>query len=208
MAKDPSLDAAYALNGTDDVRDLYQAWADSYDTGFAAGQGYQLPQLVAQAYVDAGGAGPVLDVGAGTGLVGQELARHGIGPIDAVDLSADMLRVARCKGIYRNLIEADINAPLPVDDPYAGIVSAGTFTLGHVGPDGIITLLDWAAPGTLFVISVNARHYVSAGFAGVMAELSSELTDQGIHDVPIYDPARCDPDHRADTARLLIFRKG
>ena len=36
---------------------------------------------------------PVLDAGAGTGLVGQALASHGFAHIEALDLSATMLEV-------------------------------------------------------------------------------------------------------------------
>ncbi len=205
MTDDPSLKAAYALNGTDDVRDLYEAWADTYDTGFAADQGYQLPKQVARAYAAHGGIGPVLDVGAGTGLGAAALAQHGISPIDGVDLSPEMLAVAAKKGIYRNLIEADITRPLPGRPTYKGIVSAGTFTLGHVGPQGLGMLLDGAASGTLFVVSVNAQHFESAGFAGFIENVARQITGLLFEDVRIYDD-RADAAHQNDTARLLIFR--
>lgn len=205
MSKEPSLDSAYALETKDDVKTLYQAWADTYDTGFALDQGYQIPAEVARIYQDIGGTGPVLDVGAGTGLVGAEMAKCGIGPVDGVDLSPEMLRVAATKGVYRNLIEADITQPLPGAPRYAGIVSAGTFTLGHVGPEGIATLLDGAAPQTLFVISVNARHFETAGFADLLDHIGPRITDLRFEDIRIYDD-RCDPVHRDDIARLLIFR--
>ena len=205
MTDEPSLKAAYALQGNADVKDIYENWADTYDTGFAADQGYQLPKEVATAYAENGGSGPVLDVGAGTGLVAAELRARGIDPIDAVDLSPEMLAVAEAKGLYRSVIEADITRPLPGTPHYAGIVSAGTFTLGHVGPEGIRTLLDGAAPGTLFVISVNAQHFESAGFAAFLDEVAEQITDLRLKDVRIYDE-RADEAHQKDIARLLIFR--
>lgn len=205
MTDEPSLKAAYALQGNADVKDLYEAWADTYDTGFAADQGYQLPKEVATAYAENGGRGPVLDVGAGTGLVAEELRGLGIDPIDAVDLSPEMLAVAKAKGLYGKLFEADITQPLPGAPRYAGIVSAGTFTLGHVGPGGIRALLDGAAPGTLFVISVNAQHFESAGFAAFLDEMAGPITDLRLKDVRIYDE-RADEAHQQDIARLLIFR--
>ena len=206
MTKDPSLDAAYALQGKDAVKDLYQNWADTYDTGFAADQGYQLPKQVALAYAENGGNGPVLDVGAGTGLGASELAKHNITPIDGVDLSPEMLAVAKSKGLYRALIEADITEPLPGNPTYAGIVSAGTFTLGHVGPEGLDTLLKGAAPNTLFTISVNAQHFETAGFATFLDQAAPSITALTLKDVNIYDH-RADAAHQNDTARLLIFRK-
>ena len=112
MDKDTTrkLDAAYALSGPEENRRLYAAWAETYDAEFLEGQGYLMPGHVARAYLDAGGAGPVLDVGAGTGVMGQGLAAAGVGPVDALDLSPEMLAVARRKGVYRHLIEADVTA--------------------------------------------------------------------------------------------------
>jgi len=205
MDKEPSLKAAHALQSKDDVLHLYGAWADTYDTGFAMDQGYQIPKEVAIAYASVGGRGPVLDVGAGTGLVAEEMAKHDIGPVDGVDLSPDMLRVAGAKGVYRNLIEADITQPLPGAPTFAGIVSSGTFTLGHVGPEGIVALLDGAAPDTQFVISVNARHYESAGFAALLDQIAGRITSLHLKDINIYDD-RCDPEYRDEVSRLLIFR--
>lgn len=205
MAQTPSLKAAHALQGRNDVLDLYGAWADTYDTGFAMDQGYQIPREVALAYQEIGGQGPVLDVGAGTGLVAEEMVKLDIGPVDGVDLSPDMLRVAEAKAVYRRLIEADVTKALPGAPTYTGIVSSGTFTLGHVGPEGITALLDGAAPDTQFVISVNARHYESAGFAALLDDLKGQIADLTFKDIKIYDD-RCDPEYRDEVARLLIFR--
>jgi len=103
----PQLRDAYALNDADEVRRLYAEWANSYDAGFVEAMGYQLPQEVARSFVGAGGLGPVLDIGAGTGLVAQHLAAFGVSPIDAVDLSPQMLDIARTKGLYRDLMAVD-----------------------------------------------------------------------------------------------------
>lgn len=205
MNDDPDLSDAYALQSPEAVKDLYKTWAFSYDTGFGEAQGYQIPREVVQAYVAAGGKGPVLDVGAGTGLVAEQFAPFEIGPVDALDLSPDMLRVAQTKGLYRNLIEADVTRPLPDRPRYAGIVSAGTFTLGHVGPEGVLALMDAAEPDALFVISVNARHYESAGFAALIDDLDGRIQSLTLKDVRIYDD-RADAAHRDDMARLMIFR--
>jgi predicted TPR repeat methyltransferase len=207
MAKNPDVDDAYAMTSPAQVKALYRTWSQSYDTAFGDGQGYQLPREVALAFVCAGGTGPVLDVGAGTGLVGSLLAGLNIGPVDGIDLSAEMLDMARTKGEYRGLFAGDVTIPLTLRDaPYAGVVSAGTFTLGHVGPDALENLLDVAASGALFVISVNAAHYVSAGFEAAFAGFGGRITETTTRDVRIYDD-RADDAHRADMARLVIFRK-
>jgi len=207
MVKDPNLKDVYAISSQDELRALYRDWAHSYDSGFGDAQGYQLPRAVAQAFVSAGGKGPVLDVGAGTGLVAEHLKRRGVTTIDALDFSDDMLSVARMKGIYRELFSADITKELTFTAPrFEGIVSAGTFTMGHVGPEGIAPLLALAASGALFVISVNAALYESAGFGPLMKSLSGQIQDLTLLDVRIFDD-RADDVHRNDMARLMIFRK-
>lgn len=207
MSRSPNLEDAYALSSKQDVKDLYRDWAHSYDTGFNDAQGYQMPRMVAQAFVVAGGVGPVLDVGAGTGLVAEQLIAAGVSVIDGLDLSDDMLAVARTKDVYRGLYAGDITVPLALPIVgYQGVVSAGTFTLGHVGPAAISNLLDVAASGAVFVISVNAAHFQSAGFTAQMDTFGNQIQGLTLNDVRIYDD-RADDAHRNDLAHLMVFKK-
>ena len=83
----------------------------------------------------------VLDAGCGTGAVAARLKLHGFDLIDGVDLSPEMLKIAEAKKLYRSLIEANLNRPLDLPhSPYTAIVSAGTFTTGHVGATGFHNL--------------------------------------------------------------------
>jgi predicted TPR repeat methyltransferase len=200
-----NLHAAYALEGPEGSRRLYAGWAATYDEDFARATGYRLPEAVAAAYAAAGGSGPVLDVGAGTGLVGERLAARGIGPVDGADISPEMLMQAGRKGIFRRLLEGDATAGLPLPDAaYAGIVSAGTFTLGHLGPEVLPELLRVAAPGALLVLSVNAKHHAAAGFGPALAALGGRIADLVQDEVPIYSGESV---HPADRAFILSFRR-
>lgn len=204
--KQPSdkLDAAYALKTADDNRRLYAGWAATYDADFAQRAGYRLPEAVAAAFATAGGAGPVLDVGAGTGLVAERLAARGLGLVDGTDISAEMLEVARAKRHYRNLILGDVLKGLPIaDNTYAGVVSAGTFTLGHLGPEALPELLRVAAPRALFALSINAAHFAAEGFGPALEALP--VTGLRLDDVPIYEGG--DGAHGADRAFIALFRK-
>lgn len=204
----PNLDDAYALSSRAGVRQLYADWAQSYDAGFCEAEGYQLHRHVAQAFVGAGGHGPVLDFGAGTGIVGTVLAQFGVEEIDAVDLSIDMLNVARSKQIYRDLHCMDVLSDgHGLAGGYAGVVSAGTFTLGHVGPEGLKPLLALAAPGAQFVLSINAVHFEQAGFAAEFDALAGDIADLTLTKVRIYDD-RAHEDHRDDLAFVASFVKG
>ena len=207
MSDDPDLERAYALETPDDSRVLYADWADSYDSGFAEASGYVLHLEVARHYALIGGFGPVLDVGAGTGLCGVALAERGIGPVDGTDISPEMLAQARNKNIYRNMFAANLLDGLsPPDGLYQGAVSSGTFTNGHVGPAGINAVLDVVRAGGWIVLSVNARHYVAVGFAAKLAEIAPRITEHSQTEVAIYTPDATGP-HASDTALLLAFRK-
>jgi len=206
--KSPDLDAAYSLKTPEDSQRLYADWAEDYDSGFAAEQDYRLHIRTARAFAGAGGQGPVLDVGAGTGLCGEVLADLGIGPLDAIDISREMLAVAAQKGLYRRTVEADLTRGLPLAPAsYAGVVSSGTFTTGHVGPETLDALLAVARPGALFALSINAAHYREAGFAAKLEALAEgPIRDLRLPEVRIYGDRATGP-HADDTALIALFEK-
>jgi len=203
----PDLGDAYALETSEDVRRLYADWAATYDSGFAVEMDFHLPRLVADEFLWAKGSGPVLDFGCGTGLCGARLADLGIGPVDGVDLSPEMLAVAARKEVYRTLIEGDILDGLQMNDGvYAGVTSSGTFTKGHVGPDALDALLRSAAPGALLVLSINALHYRAREFAGKFECLADRITGFELSEIPLYGP-NAKGVHRHDRGYIALFRK-
>lgn len=207
MSDDPDLKRAYGLRTANDSVQLYGAWADSYDKDFAAANGYVLHEAVARYFVMTGGFGPVLDVGAGTGLCGCALAARGIDPVDGTDISQAMLDKAREKDTYRNLFAGNLLDGLALPHgPYQGAVSAGTFTRGHVGPEGIHPVLNAVRSGGWIVLSVNKQHYGAAGFAQKMDDIAGQITDLSTTKADIYAPDATGANAR-DTALILAFRK-
>jgi len=204
----PDLNAAYALETPDDSRRLYADWAQTYDQEFATDMQYRMPQIVAMIYAEnAVGSKPVLDVGAGTGLLAQAIPMRASLQIDALDISPDMLQVAMDKGVYRNGIEADLTQILPIDDGvYGAVVSAVTFTHGHVGPNALDELLRIAKSGALFVLGINAEHYVERGFEAKFAALEPQIADFQLSLVNIYGVG-ADDAHKNDLAQVALFSK-
>lgn len=205
---DPDLDAAYALETPDDNRKLYANWAATYDAGFAEDMDYRLPELVGAVLAEVyDGNGPVLDVGAGTGLLAERYARIDQTEMDALDISPDMLRVAGEKNLYRQLIAGDLTGTLDIpDNTYAAIASSGTFTHGHVGPDAFDELLRIAQPGAPLVLSINAEHFQARGFADKFAALAPRIRDLEHKMVQIYG-ANGDDTHQHDKAHIAVFYK-
>lgn len=203
----PNLELAYSLETVDDNRELYAAWAKDYESDFALEMDYILPNRVAQLFQDIGGKGPVLDVGAGTGLAGQALMKLGINPIDGVDLSHEMLDVASEKKIYRNLFAADISKPFNTNKiSYQGVISSGTFTHGHVGPDAIDHLLSVAKKGAFFALSINKKYWQEKGFAKKFEALEGIIESLLLHDVAIYGQNSLG-EHRNDQGIITTFQK-
>ena len=206
--KKPDLETAYALQSPADNVALYADWAGSYDSEFAENMNYRLPMLVALVCAEHPQlVGPVLDVGAGTGLLTLNIPMRSTLEIDGLDISPQMLAVAQRKGLYRNAIVADLTQPLEIaDQTYRSVVSSGTFTHGHVGPDAMDELLRIAKRGALFVLAINATHFVARGFEAKFAALAQQIDNVQHQIVQIYGPG-ADAAHRDDTAQIAIFTK-
>jgi SAM-dependent methyltransferase len=205
------LKGALGLTGPEACLEFYRDWAASYDHGFAVEMEYLLPSHVAAAFIGTGAFGPVLDVGAGTGLLAEALRGMGYaGPIDAVDFSAEMLAKAAEKQLYAALHQADITRPLALNRRYGGIVSSGTFTAGHVGPEALPHLLDLAKSGAQFALSINRRVWRQGGFDAALKALKDQARISGIQliEAKIYGAAatRIDAEHAADRALIALFR--
>lgn len=208
---DHSLKGALGLAGPGACLAYYRDWAAHYDQGFATQMQYLLPAHVAAAFLGSQGQGPVLDVGAGTGLLAEALRQMGFqDPIDAVDFSVEMLERAAEKRIYAGLFQADITKPLKLPRLYGGVVSSGTFTAGHVGPEALPNLLSVARPQAQFALSINRRVWTTAGFDTALDELADRkhITDLQLIEVEIYGTAAValDAEHAADRALVALFR--
>lgn len=135
----PDNDSGAGLSGlahsesAGEITARYDQWASGYDSDLAA-WGYSVPVSIAEELQRCAGltqtnAGPILDAGCGTGLVGRALHDCGFAPIDGVDASAESLNRATNLGIYRSLLAMDLRAPLPIPDTYYySVVCVGVLT--------------------------------------------------------------------------------
>lgn len=205
--KDLNVDTAYALETPDDNRALYAQWAQTYDRSFAEALDFLMPRHVARIFREEGGIGPVLDVGAGTGLVAAALQEKGITEVDGLDISPEMLQVATAKGLYRNTFVADLTRKLPLQDAlYSGITSSGTFTHGHVGPEALDELLRISMPAALFVLTIKTEHFFERGFVEKFESLGEQITDFSKESLPIYG-AGADSGRAQDEGLVVRFRR-
>lgn len=203
---DYDLDNAYQIDGPDSAKTLYGNWADSYDSSFAEGWGYIAPREIASLFTALSSDNtPILDVGAGTGLLAEHLPDQ---IVDAIDITQAMLDAAAEKKLYRNLICADVLQPLDIPDgTYGGFISSGTFTHGHVGPECLPELLRVAKPGALFVCGCIPAVFDGMGFGSTLGVLNARgaISALSFRDIPIYEGA--EHPHAKDRGLVMIFRK-
>lgn len=203
------LESAYELETPDDNEKYYDAFASTYDTDFADGMGWNYPTAIATAYGNAASDQdlPIADIGCGTGLVASALK---ISPdlIDGMDISPEMLLASEKKQLYRSLYKVDLTASLEaIANDYGAVLSAGTFTHGHLGPEPLENLLFIARPGALFVVGVNSVHFDEKQFDPVIRDLEVRglITALQITEAPMY--SKDGHAHSDDLALILIFRK-
>jgi SAM-dependent methyltransferase len=167
-----TLGAVYEAKRPEEVAALYDGWAETYDSEMAAA-GYRHPSvcLALLARHLPRGAAPLLDAGAGTGLLGEWLRIVGYPHVEGLDISEGMLAKARAKNVYTALHKLALGRPLPFADGYfAGIVSSGVFTSGHVGVEGLDELIRVCRPGGVIVLTVKNTLW-DAGFSTRIDEL-------------------------------------
>lgn len=92
----------------------------------------------------------VLDVAAGTGLVGLELRKLGYDNIDALDMSQEMLNQAKKKGVYKKSICAaltDQQIPDIGTGEYDALTCSSAVCTSHVRPSAFQEMIKLVKPG-------------------------------------------------------------
>lgn len=163
------------------LKTLYDEFAEEYDGAYDA-MLYESPQNIAKCTVETIGAefaktSKILDAGCGTGKVGQ-FVRKLTGPdafIHGVDLSANMLAVARKKNVYSELGEANLMAKIDLqDNAFDATVSTGVFTAGHVKKEAIIELSRVTRPGGYIFIGCQELVFESEGYIAYLEGLKKK----------------------------------
>ena len=173
---DAFVTEAYNLKDQQSMQAFYAKWADKYDAQMA-GLKYLSPGHIADLLMAAlqSSDSKILDIGCGTGLTSRSLFDAGYRELYGIDLSEDMVRVAESRGIYRSLTAGDVNLPLPYDDDYFdGVISSGTFTHGHVGPEPFDEICRILRPGGVIACTIHDHLFESRGFKARLDELESQ----------------------------------
>lgn len=120
----------------EETKKYYEKWSTDYDQDVKVAR-YNGPETFMKYFLPLNMPKTlrVLDIGAGTGALGEKLKEHGYDNIDALDACPAMLAKAKVRNVYQNLIEAmilptqQLNIP---DGSYDLIVAVGVFVPGHI----------------------------------------------------------------------------
>jgi predicted TPR repeat methyltransferase len=209
------LDKAYSVKTPEDSRKLYAEWASTYNETFVKANDYVYPRTIAQKFdelISKTEIKTVVDIGCGTGAVGSYLAN--LRPnlkIDGFDISPEMLteaaKIRRIDNspVYNELIEVDLTGELPPKS-YDAMISAGTFTHGHLGPQTLISIIRLVRVNGWFVVGINSKHYELLGFADTLRDANSlgTISEAQLFEAQVYGPTS---PHYGDTAQIAIFAR-
>ena len=144
------------------ITSKYNDWAENYEHDVNS-LSYATPPIAVKAMLGVAEKygvnkdSKIIDIGAGTGFIGELLKKEGYTKIDAVDISQGMLKVAASKNCYTKLICGGIgNNSLDVpDDEYDALFCIGCISVGHINPRGISEMLNMIRPGGLYLVTVR-----------------------------------------------------
>ncbi|MDP6399493.1 MAG: methyltransferase domain-containing protein [Arenicellales bacterium] len=185
---DPRLARNYREKDSDEWRRLYRDWADTYDSELLDEFGYQAPNAAVetlQEYLPSLDS-VILDMGCGTGLVGQRLHDLGYRHIDGLDLSPEMLEKARARGIYRTLDEADLTATLALEPVYDAVICVGVFSHQRRQPFDLVKLFMGLSTDGVLIATVNGRGWREIGWEALLEQSAREhgFHIEGVSDIP------------------------
>lgn len=158
---------------------LYARMPGAYN-GLVGAMGYRAPQLVSEAlepFLQVPNP-TLLDAGCGTGLTAQAVRSAFPGAtLDGFDLAPEMLAQAHKTQLYRQLEVADATQKLPFEGAlYDAAVSSGLYTLGHVGPEALLPVLNCVRPGGHFALNVYDAAWEQLRFEDAIDRLVADGT--------------------------------
>jgi predicted TPR repeat methyltransferase len=165
------LDKAYG-NASNDTRDLYAQWSASYDQE-VGGKGYATPARTAQAlsgHVEDLST-PVLDYGCGTGLSGMALRAVGFSTLHGIDVSNEMVAIAKEKDAYQTLEVFDPELGPPIKTGQFRVITAiGVIGIGAAPLPLFDTIMSLLEPDGLFAFSFNDHALADPAFEAKVSD--------------------------------------
>jgi predicted TPR repeat methyltransferase len=164
-------------NAKVDSKLLYDEWANDYDNDLINEYGYIAPKLTVDKFkaLVLKKNLKIIDVGCGTGLVGQALYENGYKNIDGYDISSEMLKIAKQSKFYKELKQIDLNdKPTNLSETYDVLICVGSFGYGALEPIAIRHLIGLVKSGGLLFIFMNAEPFKSQNYQKHISKLETQ----------------------------------
>lgn len=183
------------------VQAMYDEYAPRFEHSLLNELSYSGPAMAREiltAYLGGTALENVLDLGCGTGLIGDVIKEHfPVGYLEGVDLSSSMIEQAAAKGLYDALTVADIVAHLDADDRRFDLITAADVFIytGDLAPvfrgvrrrlarDGHFFFTVEALDGDEFKLQRTARYAHSKAYIDrLAAEQGFRGIDCRTHDI-------------------------
>jgi len=160
----------------DEIARIYDEWGEDYERETMR-LGYSMPAIVAGLfgrYVSSR-EGKILDVGAGTGILGEMLYLLGFRNLTAMDFSQAMLEVCRTRGVYDELCEAILGEKLGFPDAtFDAVAVMGVYGKGHAPAHSLMELTRITRPCGHIIFSIRVDEYEAEGFKKLQGFLEEE----------------------------------
>jgi predicted TPR repeat methyltransferase len=131
--KDGTVEIAGCGTDSGANKKLYDDWGGKYEADVRS-WGYEMPEKVAEKIKslvpeDKRAAFKILDAGAGDGLSGKAITDCGFEEVTGIDVSAELIKIARKNKIYKRAEVADLNKPVKFrTDEFDAITIVGVMT--------------------------------------------------------------------------------
>lgn len=195
------LKKSYQAETRENLTQVYDQWALSYDA-HAKERNSAQPGAVAKACLElvSDKNASILDVGAGTGLIGEALKAAGFQKLSALDPSENMLGKAKAKGLYQSYHLGYLGDRLSFEDNFFdAIVASGIFTVGHVDASVFPELNRILKASGRMVFSLNTKLLNEAGFSQLLKK-SESLNWQVERVTEVFDMM----DNRYSSAKAVV----
>lgn len=206
--KDPNdlgLKIAYGYSEPNDLQRFYDHNAGGYEK-YLSDTGYALHEHIAKEVLkDLDNPNSlILDIGCGTGIIAEHLGSIESRLVfEGVDLSIKMVEIAGSKRrdpeakdkpdhpFYRAMFKANLkeNASMFASCRYDILVSAGTFTTGHLGVQDLINMIHCVKHDGMVCVTVKKDLYHDDSFYEKLTEIADSklITPHSVLEVDIYE---------------------
>ncbi|MGB2813661.1 MAG: class I SAM-dependent methyltransferase [Dehalococcoidales bacterium] len=176
MGKQDKLKWIYSSRNNQELTERYNQWAKDYDHDLTHEILDRSPELSVDFFTRyVAKEAKVLDAGAGTGMVGEILAKNGYTDLVAMDLSQEMLEEARKKNVYRELHQMVMGEPLDfATNSFGATICVGVLTVGHAPASSLDELVRVTRPGGYIIFTLHTDTYQNSGFKEKQTALESE----------------------------------